>query len=284
MSTIVAPSQLAHACSVEVNRLGRLEFEKIEWTQEQFQLAWQAHGRTFEGGPDAYRDEYLRVACLARARGAVETLEVQYVLPLAGVLERRCGDPDLVDETLQRLRQKLLLGDEPRLASYESTGHLRAWLQVVAVRLCLDIARQRGARWTREEPLLQEHSNPSTGIDVRAEKYELDEAFAEALRQVVRELPTRERHALRMHVLAGWNVTQIGEFMNVHRSNAARWIVAAKEQINRNVRLLLQQRLDLSAGELEHLFELFSTRLEVRLTHVFNTTPELSEHASDQAE
>ena len=102
-----------------------------------------------------------------------------------------------------------------------------------------------------------------------------------ALREVVRQLPTKERHALRMHVLAGWNVSQIGEALSIHRASAARWIVAAKERINENVRTLLRERLDLSERELEHLFELFSTRLEVRLSHVFNTTPALGASVTD---
>ncbi len=267
--------------SCEVFRIGQLDFDKVKWSKQQFDTAWQQHGRIPEAGPDACRDEYLRIACLARAPGAIEILEALYIAPLGPVLERRCGDRDLADETLQQLRHKLLLGPEPRLASYQSTGHLRAWLQVVAMRLCQDLARQRGVRWSREAPLQHEQANASPGIDVRAEKQELDEVFARALREVVRQLPTKERHALRMHVLAGWNVSQIGEALSIHRASAARWIVAAKERINENVRALLRERLDLSERELEHLFELFSTRLEVRLSHVFNTTPALGASVTD---
>jgi RNA polymerase sigma-70 factor, ECF subfamily len=275
------PSHPATDCKAEVYRVGRLEFANITWTLVEFDVAWRQHGRELEGAAETYRDEYLRVACLARAAGAVEALEVQYILPLRAVLEKRCGDPDLADEAVQQLRQKLLVGPDPRLATYQSTGHLRAWLQVVAIRLCQDLARQRGVRWARESPLANEHSS-SHGIDVRMEKRELDELFVAALREVIGQLPARERHALRMHVLAGWNVSQIGESLDIHRSSAARWIAAAKERINENVRNLLRERLDLSSGELERLFDLFSTQLEVRLSQVFNTAPALGESPTDE--
>jgi RNA polymerase sigma-70 factor (ECF subfamily) len=267
-------SQPIADCGAEVFRVGQLEFAKIDWTLEAFDVAWKRHGQPVESSVEAGRDEYLRIACLARVPGAIETLELQYILPLRTTLESRYRDQDLADEALQQLRQKLLLGPEPRLASYKSTGHLRAWLQVVAVRLSQDLARQRGVRWARESPLANEHSD-APAIDARMEKQELDGLFVAALREVIRQLPTRERHALRMHVLAGWNVSQIGECLDIHRSSAARWIVAAKERVNQNVRVLLKERLDLSSHELEHLFALFSTQLEVRLSQVFKTTPAL---------
>jgi RNA polymerase sigma-70 factor, ECF subfamily len=207
--------------------------------------------------------------------GAIETFEREYLLPLGPVLQKRCGDAVLVDETLQQLRHKLLLGDSPRLASYQSTGHLRAWLQVVAVRALQDLARQRGARWAREMPLVQHLSAREHELDARLIKGELDQMFVLALREVVQGLAPQERYALRMHLLAGWNVSQIGETLGIHRATAARWIVSAKQQLNDNVRALLRDRLDLGEAELERLFCLLSTQLDLRLSQVFQTSPEL---------
>lgn len=268
-------------CRADVFRVGQLEFATIVWSAQDFELAWQLYGRPVEGGAEACRDEYLRVACLARAVGAIGTLEANYIRPLRALLEKRYGDADLADEAVQQLRQKLLVGPEPRLTSYQSTGHLRAWLQVVTIRLCQDLLRQRNVRWARESPLAEDPPG-SCGMDKRLEKRELDELFIAALREVIRQLPTRERHALRMHVLAGWNVSQIGECLEVHRSSAARWIAAAKERLGESVRALLRERLDLSARELDHLFDLFSTQLELRLSQVFNTTPALGQHPLDE--
>lgn len=254
---------------------GHEQWPRIRWTELEFEAAWDRFQGAIEGGDDALRDEYLRLACLARATGAAETLEAEFLVPLSPVLLKRTGDRDVVDEALQRLRHKLLLGDPPRLASYRSTGHLRAWLQVVAMRLCQDVARQRGAQWDREAPLAEQWLGADLHAETRIEKGELDELFVSALREVVRQLPERERYALRMHLLANWNVTQIGEALSTHRATAARWIVAAKERLNHNVRALLRQRLDLDPAELDRLFTLLSTHFDMRLTHVFKTTPAL---------
>lgn len=223
------------------------------------------------GPEDALRDEYLRLACLNNVTGAVETLEHEYLRPLEATLLKRNSDVELVEETLQVVRHKLLLGDSPALASYESTGHLRAWLLVVATRTLRDLARQRGVRWSRQAPLVEQLVTPGNEPDVSLQKSELDDIFVEALREVVVSLPERERYALRMHILAGWNISQIGEAMSTHRATAARWIAAAKQRINQNVRTILQKRLELAPEELERVFSLLSTHLNLRLSQVFKT-------------
>jgi RNA polymerase sigma-70 factor, ECF subfamily len=124
-------------------------------------------------------------------------------------------------------------------------------------------------------PLVQELSSPEHALDSRLIKGELDQMFALALREVVQKLAPRERYALRMHLLAGWNVTQVGETLGIHRATAARWIVSAKQQINDNVRALLRERLDLRESEMERLFSLLSTQLDLRLSQVFQTSPDL---------
>ncbi|HKO52225.1 MAG TPA: sigma-70 family RNA polymerase sigma factor [Polyangiaceae bacterium] len=266
-------------------QLGAQRFSRVQWSQARLAAAWARHGSGSDSADpvllddEALREEFLRLACLDGAPGAIQTFELDYLVPLHAVLERRCGDATLADETLQQLRHKLLLGEAPRLSSYQSTGHLRAWLQVVALRVCQDLARQRGVRWAREVPfevpsMMRQLQSPGAELDSQLIKNEVDEMFALALREVVQTLPEGERHALRMHLLAGWNVSQIGEALKIHRATAARWIASAKERLNDNVRLLLRERLDLSEVELERLFSLMNTHLDLRLSQVFRTAAE----------
>jgi RNA polymerase sigma-70 factor (ECF subfamily) len=262
-------------------RVGQTHWPRVKWNEQQFESAWDQFSGAVEGGEDAARDEYLRLACLAGVSGAVETLETEFIAPLAPILGKRTGDTEIAEEALQQLRHKLLVGERPRLASYRSTGHLRAWLQVVAIRLCQDIGRQRGVRWEREAPLAEHLMCNQVEPQARLEKQELDELFVSALREVIRELPERERYALRMHLLAGWNVSQIGEALSTHRATAARWIVAAKQRLNDRVRSLLRQRLDLSRDEMERLFTLLSTQFDFRLSQVFKTTAEFGGPLTD---
>jgi RNA polymerase sigma-70 factor (ECF subfamily) len=285
--------QAAPLCAVDEYRdrcysVGCAAFPRISWRAAEF----ASHAQLVAFFPDrvlsdevltdeALRDEFLRIACLAQIPGAIATLESEYLAPLGKVLAKRCDDAELADEALQTLREKLLLGAHPRLASYRSTGHLRPWLQVVGVRICQDLARQRGVRWAREGQLVDRLVDPHRQPDSLLLKAQLDELFVVALKQVFRELPNRERYALRMHVMAGWNVSQIGEALSTHRATAARWIASAKQRLSDNVRLLLRERLDLNATELEKLVGFFGTQLDLRLSQVFSATPALGANPDD---
>jgi RNA polymerase sigma-70 factor, ECF subfamily len=254
-------------------RAGQQLFPLVAIDAAQFSNAWTKFGRADELPEQARAEEFLRLTCLVDAPGAVQTLETAYLAPLRTVLARRTRDDELVAETLQCVRQKLLVGSTPRLADYTSTGHLHAWLQVVAVRTCQDLARQRGVRWAREAPLAEHFIAPNAAPETLLLKGEFEELFVAVLKDAVRALPKRERYALRMHVLAGWNVDQIGEALATHRATAARWVASAKQRLNDGLRAALQQRLQVSTAEVEHLFSLLNTQLELRLSQIFNATP-----------
>ena len=65
------------------------------------------------------------------------------------LLGRMQPTPQLVDDTRQALREKLLVaapGARPRIGEYAGRGPLQAWVRVAAVRAALDILRAAGAR------------------------------------------------------------------------------------------------------------------------------------------
>lgn len=285
-----ASSDSVSTDALRVHQAGSVIHPRVRWTREQFCAAWLSHAHAAkesgaEASPsetlsdEALSDEYLRLACLARAPGALETLETVFLVPLGQWLAKRCGDGVLADEALQALRQKLLIDSPPRLSAYRSTGHLTAWLRVVALRIGQDLARARGAQWLHGARLAEHFLPPANDADARLVQAEVDELFVATLRDVVRALPDKERYALRMHLLAGWNVGQIGEALEIHRATAARWIVAAKERINHEVRQRLAAKLELGPLEIERVFSLLSTQLDVHLSQIFLTEPALSPQA-----
>lgn len=303
----VLTSSSLPADTLRIYAVGSAAHPRIRWTREQFcaasivntpataespDKAWLDRAGPGKAQPDepphatlsdeALPDEYLRLACLARAPGALETLETVFLLPLGQWLAKRCGDSVLADDALQALRQKLLIDSPPRLSVYRSTGHLMAWLRVVALRLGQDLARARGAQWLQGARLAEHFLPPATDADSLLAKAEVDELFVTTLRDVVRALPDNERYALRMHLLAGWNVGQIGEALSIHRATAARWIVAAKEQVNLEVRRQLAAKLELSSLEIERVFALLSTQLDVHLSKIFLTEPALAPEVPSQ--
>lgn len=222
------------------------------------------------------------VACLAGRPGAAATLEREYLSKLRPRVLRVCRSVDVADEALQALREKLLLPPEPKLAAYENRGHLAAWLTIVALRTALDVTRrtQQGTlRLTAlDEDLVTHALSPESQCATR----ELDGALRIAMRDAVRRLPDKQRFALKMQIVAGWSIDQIGRSLSTHRATAARWLVLAREQVERDVRRALVNELGLSAAEVDGALGAMRSRLDVRVSQFFQST-ERSRLADDSA-
>lgn len=221
---------------------------------------------------NALAEGYLLAACLSGRKGAVEALEHGYICKLSPRVLKVCRSPDVADEALQLLREKLLLPPEPRLAAYENRGHLAAWLTIVALRTALDVARRTRQGTLRltalDEDLVTHALSPESQCSTR----QLDLALRHAMRDAVQGLPDKQRFALKMHVVVGWSIDQIGRALSTHRATAARWLVAAREQVERDVREALVVGLGLDADEVEHALGSMRSRLDLRVSQLFQST------------
>ena len=66
---------------------------------------------------------------------ALARFERELVPDIRGAIARLDARGDLVDEALQQVREKLLVGaGTPRIVEYRGKGALAAWVQVIAVR------------------------------------------------------------------------------------------------------------------------------------------------------
>jgi RNA polymerase sigma-70 factor len=283
VTTDTAKSELAAACYAS----GRTLFPAVVWSAAAFEqvclerwssIATQAAAERMgsERGP---AEEYLVAACLARRPGALETLETEYVAKLKGRVRRVCSGPDLVDDVLQLVREKVLLTNQPRLSCYENRGHLAAWLTIIAVRTALDMTRRaqlQGARLTElEDELIGLATSPETEFVSQEARL----AFRNALGRAVRRLPEKQRFALKMQLVAGWGIDQIGRALSTHRATAARWLVSAREHVERDVNQQLVQELGMSAQEVTCLMGAMRSRLELRFSQIFMTTEHRSERS-----
>ncbi|HET9960063.1 MAG TPA: sigma-70 family RNA polymerase sigma factor [Polyangiaceae bacterium] len=256
-------------------REGSGRFSQIEWDESDFRVAWQQYSHL---GFNAERveDDFVRLACLRGRPGAAEVLNEVYLLPLAEGIQRVCRSPELTDGVLQNLREKLLLPPAPRLLAYQAPGNFRAWLKVVATSLALDVARELGIKRQREVELDEQLEALAAGPEEQYVRAELQEAFREALRAAVKGLRERERQVLRMHLVAGWNITQIGRVFSVNKSTAARWLVAAKDQLHVLLCADLGRRLGANSGEDSLVLEEMPSRLDINLRSFFQTTGALA--------
>jgi RNA polymerase sigma-70 factor, ECF subfamily len=257
------PAVAAQRCFRE----GSARFPLIEWEERDFLAAWEQYSH-LGFNTERVEDDYVRLACLRGRPGAAEVLDEAYLLPLSEGINRICQSPDRTDGVLQNLREKLLLPASSRLLAYRAPGNFRAWLKVVATSLALDVARELGIKRRREVELDERLEALAAGPEEQYMRAELREAFRGALRAAVKRLPERERQALRMHLVAGWSTAQIGRVFSVSKATAARWLIAAKDQLH----VLLCAELAANHAENALILEDMPSRLDISLSGLFQTT------------
>lgn len=269
-------TQLSEACYAK----GRALFPRIVWNGSEFGRACRERWAGQRPEELAVRlavghgqaEEYLILACLARCAGALETLESEYITQLAGPVRRVCPQQDVVDDVLQVVREKLLVLPEPGLAAYENRGYLRAWLTVIAVRTALDVTRRGQFRRAQFEQLDEKLLALSASPEAEYLGQEVQAAFRKVLREAVRRLPEKQRFALKMQLVAGWSIDQIGRALSIHRATAARGLLSARQRLERDVREQLVERLSLNDAEVRCLMGQMRSQLDVRFSQIFRTT------------
>lgn len=280
--TDTAHAELSDACYVS----GHALFPRIVWSAPEFrreclrrwagQDAKDLQRRLAVGRGQA--EEYLVLACLGLRPGAIETLDSEYILALKARVRRICRHPDLVDDVLQVVRQKLLSPPQPSLLLYDNRGYLSAWLTIIAVRTALDMTRGTRLRGGQLAELDDQLIALATSPETEYSSEEIRTAFRTALREAVQRLPPKHRFALKMQLVGGWSIDQIGRALSTHRATAARWLVSAREQLEQDVRQELVLRLGVDEREVTCLMGQMRSQLEVRFSQMFRS----AEHSSLQ--
>jgi RNA polymerase sigma-70 factor (ECF subfamily) len=210
-------------------------------------------------------DLALAFACAEQSRVAIADLERRLAADLAGALSRVGLSRAEIDEVGQIIRERLLVARpdrSPKILDYVGRGPLASWLRAVIVRAGIDLRRQRMKTSEDDEPLL-EATAASDDPAIEALRARYADAFRAAFVDAVRALPPDERNALRLNVVDGLNIEQIGNLFGVHRATVARWIARARETVADDTRRLLRERLHLQEGEVESLVRLCRSRIEL---------------------
>ena len=217
-------------------------------------------------------DLYLVCGCLAGDAGAQTAFERELVAAAKPPIASIDASPAFVDEALQKLRAQLLVGDgTPKLASYAARGPLRAWLGIAAARTAL--MQRRSQQRQREVPADDDWSGAVIGISTDNPELELlkrqyKEAFAAAFRDGIAALDARSRALLKMSLVDGLSIDEIGAVYTVHRATAARWIHKASDDLHTQVRTRLIERLQLTPSQLDQLTALVRSQLDVSLSQL----------------
>jgi RNA polymerase sigma-70 factor, ECF subfamily len=211
-------------------------------------------------------DLFLACACLAGDAAAIAAFERE----LAPIIDKAVASfgPQAAAEVRQGLSASLLVdhrGKGPLLQEYRGEGALRRWLRVVAVREATrlyHLVKREGP--SEDEALFDSLVGPG---DAAAELVGRDaaEKFRKAFSSALAELPSRERTALRLHVVDGLTIDQIAPAFDVHRATVARWISAARETALAETRRHLMRELGLGAGDADSLIRMAQSKVDLSL-------------------
>lgn len=215
-------------------------------------------------------DRELVAACLSGQRAALLRFEREQLVPVAAWLSRRRIAPSDIDEVMQQLREKLFTGERPRLVDYAGRGALQSWLRAAALRTAHNLRRTPAARTTE----LSADQIVEPGSDGNVELLALELRHAATLKRAVQAglatLPARERTVLRLHLLDGLSLDEIGRMYQVNKSSVSRWLTAARTQVLEVMQRELSTEID--AGELGSLVRVLRQRIDLSLTRILSTT------------
>lgn len=210
---------------------------------------------------DALTADLALAAALARGdAAALATFEDVIVRDIRGALRRFGREADFVEEALQRVRVKLLVGAAPRITEYRGHGRLAAWVQIVAIREALMMIRATAREVPGDAELLRlGATEPALARSSRTHK----EAFTAAFHRALAELPERDRTYLRLCFVQGLATDELARLFRVHRVTAFRWLRDAREALLAATRRHFLETVDLPASQVSSLMRSLAGSLSV---------------------
>lgn len=218
--------------------------------------------------PAHVTDTYLAWAAAAGDPAACSHMERVHVAHARRVLGRLATGPDMLDEWLQLVREKLWVGAEPALLSYTGEKPLTSWVAILAKRCAVDALRREGRQAAVQQKLQAEPSpaKMARSIESQLEGERQRNKFAATVATALAQLSVRDRNLLRMHYGAGVSAEALSRAYGVHRSTATRWLVQARSDLYAAVRTAMQSDLDLSHSDFGGLAAQLQSEVDLAIT------------------
>jgi RNA polymerase sigma-70 factor (ECF subfamily) len=216
--------------------------------------------------PALAADVRLASGCARGDARAIARFERDFLAQVPAFVAHISRDAEFVDEVLQRLRERLLVarpGGTCRIAEYKGRGPLGGWLRVAAVRVALDLKRERFGTAPRGDV-------QAVGRDAELDlaRHRDGAAFKDAVTEAIESLDAQERAILRLRYVDGLTVEKIGVIYGVHAATIVRRLSASRERVIARVRDLLYVRKKLRARDVASLAALVQSQLELSLSRV----------------
>ena len=213
-------------------------------------------------------DLFLACACGRGDAAALSSLEKSFLSTLPRSLHRIDPSPGFIDEVLQLVRRRLLLGDEerrPRILDYGGRGPLRGWLRVLATRTALNLRepawREQGLDSAMERDLIAGALSPEQALI----KDQLRAHFKDAFCRALDSLSPEERNLLRLHLVDGLSIDRLAVMFQIHRSTAARRIERVRQLLIDRLRGDLVDTAGIAESEVESALNLVLSGFDLSL-------------------
>jgi RNA polymerase sigma-70 factor (ECF subfamily) len=230
-------------------------------------------------------DLWLALACGQGNRHAIAELDKQFVPVVEEALARLKGRVS-VDDVAQLLREKLLVSRRgpPKILDYSGRGPLGGWIRIAAIRTALSATRHGDAAGmqavTREELLGVPSALDDPELTHFRKRYAKD--FKAAFEAALAELTAEERNVLRLSLVDGLSIDEIGSVFGIHRATAARRLARCREQIQERTRKILVDKLKLSTSELRSIITYIQSHMDLSIQRLLaDEVPDRSSSATD---
>jgi RNA polymerase sigma-70 factor (ECF subfamily) len=216
-------------------------------------------------------DLYLACACAAGQPGALQAFEAAYGETVAAFVARVSSAPGFASEVLQLLRQRIFVGTAeapPRIRSYAGRGPLAGWVGIAAQRIALNLLEGEKAEARARERAVADGIAAELDPELRYLRDRYRAAFESAFERAMGRLGARERALLRLQLVGGLTLEQIGAMYKVNASTVSRWIAAVRESLLGETERLLRAELPLSPPEFASLARVLVSQIDVSVVRL----------------
>ncbi|MEO8554298.1 MAG: hypothetical protein ABI678_30185, partial [Kofleriaceae bacterium] len=222
--------------------------------------AFVARVAALEDPGDHAADLYFAFACGAGDPSALAELETRYLTALRGPLAKLGLDGAGIEETIQMVREELLVTRDTRAAKildYSGRGALQGWLRSVAVRT--------GLRLIKKTPKHAELGDDQGALAADPElaymKKTYGEVFHRAFAAALGELSAKDRLLLKQRFKHQMGVVELGTQYGVNAGTISRWVQTARDTLAGLTRAAMMRELGVGAVDLDSILRLIQSQL-----------------------
>jgi RNA polymerase sigma-70 factor (ECF subfamily) len=220
-------------------------------------------------------DLYLAVACAASLGPALSEFAARYLSRVDAHLGRLRNAPIRPEDVRRDLEDTMLFGREggvARIGQYTGRGPLDRFVGAAARNIAFSMLRKKTKEDSGDwDALASRLSAPPHGESTVA-RASYGDAIREALLNALGRLDRRQRTIVRLHLLKGVPLTQVGRMLRVHQSTVSRDFAAAMRVLYAEIRRQFRDLHGVRETEMKSIIRDVRSQLDLSLARVLRDT------------